>query len=88
MHGGAVVEVRDSDSTYVASQDPVFFILTDRTEPARTDTGLPVQFGREPDEFKFEFKPRSTIGSDRFDQFPVVEKNRISVEFDVFSNLN
>jgi hypothetical protein len=50
------------------------------TGPVRSGTG------QKPDEFKFEFKPRSTIGSDRytdrfhrytdwFDRFPIVEKN-------------
>jgi hypothetical protein len=41
--------------------------------------------GQKPDEFKFEFKPRSTIGSDRYtDRYRYTGPFRICVEFDVF----
>jgi hypothetical protein len=40
----------------------------DRTDEVRYRFTGPVRSGtgRKPDEFKFEFKPRSTIGSDRY----------------------
>jgi hypothetical protein len=77
-----------------------FFIPTDRTEPARSGTGLPVRFGREPVGNRTNSNLNSnnavqsgptgipTILTGIPDRFPVVEKKRISVEFDVFSNLN
>jgi hypothetical protein len=78
-----------------------FLIPTGRTEPAGSDTGLPVRFGRKPDKFEFQTKFLSASGSNRYtDRFhrytgpvrPVPgrsnKKNRITGEFDVFSNLN
>jgi hypothetical protein len=79
---------------------PGFFIPVPWTEPASSGTGIPVRFDRKPEEFKSQFKilvqsvqigiPTGTTGIPvRFDWKPVVEpkKNRISGEFDVFSNL-
>jgi hypothetical protein len=68
-------------------ESPGFF-TRDRTGEVRYRFTVLVRSGtgRKSDEFKFEFKPRSTIGSDRYtDRFnrytgPV----RICVEFDVF----
>jgi hypothetical protein len=68
-----------------------FFLPTDRTEPARSGTGLPVRFGREPVGNRTNSNlnsnhvvqsgptgiPTGLIGiPDRFDRFPVVETKK------------
>jgi hypothetical protein len=48
---------------------------------------VPVWFDREPEEFKFQFKS-SSIGPSGLTRNRSLRKNRISGEFDVFTNLN
>jgi hypothetical protein len=61
-----------------------FFIPTDRTEPARSGTGLLVRFGREPagNRTNSNLNSNHAVQSgptgipDRFDRFPVVETKK------------
>jgi hypothetical protein len=63
-----------------------FFIPTDRVESARSGTGLPVRFGREPDGNRTNSNLNSNHAvesgptgiPDRFDRFPVVETKKLN----------
>jgi hypothetical protein len=89
---------KSSESSALNSPYVFCWVLTEReevctAEPATSGTGIPVRFGREPEEFKFQFKNPSSICLDRYTGPAQTvtgrwEKNRISGEFDVFRNSN